>query len=95
MAEQQDTPAGGWTVAVQTDAVRTEFRRPSQARITVRAGKSEVVVEANADGLRALAGHLVTLAGDGVPDGAHLHLEAGVGLTGGSAGLVLERDDEA
>jgi hypothetical protein len=33
-------------------------------------------------------------AGDGVPDGAHLHLEDGNGLEEGSVGLVLERSDE-
>ncbi|MFD4598020.1 hypothetical protein ACFWPQ_08265 [Streptomyces sp. NPDC058464] len=41
------------------------------------------------------AGHLLTLAQDGTPDGAHHHLAENNGLEQGSAGLVLEsRDDE-
>ncbi|MET8538035.1 hypothetical protein ABZV67_41565 [Streptomyces sp. NPDC005065] len=51
-------------------------------------------VEANAAGLRTLAGHLLTLAQDGVPDGSHLHLEDSNGLEDGSVGLVLERSDD-
>ncbi|MFE7393101.1 hypothetical protein [Streptomyces sp. NPDC057582] len=41
-----------------------------------------------------LAGHLLTLAQDGTPDGAHLHLEENNGLEQGSVGLVLERCDD-
>ncbi|WP_449334169.1 Imm32 family immunity protein [Streptomyces lateritius] len=54
----------------------------------------EVVIEANAAGLRTLAGHLLVLAGDGVSDGSHLHLEDSNGLEDGSVGLVLERSDD-
>ncbi|MEU3821691.1 hypothetical protein AB0E74_19040 [Streptomyces sp. NPDC030392] len=54
----------------------------------------EVVIEANAAGLRTLAGHLLVLAGEGVTDGAHLHLDDGNGLEEGSVGLVLERRGE-
>lgn len=54
-----------------------------------------MVVEANAAGLKTLAGHLLTLAQDGTPDGTHLHLEEGNGLEAGSVGLVLERCDDA
>ncbi|MER5361977.1 zinc ribbon domain-containing protein, partial [Streptomyces sp. NPDC002785] len=42
----------------------------------------------------ACGGHLLVLAGEGVPDGAHLHLEDSNGLEDGSVGLVLERSDE-
>ncbi|WP_329016809.1 MULTISPECIES: Imm32 family immunity protein [unclassified Streptomyces] len=52
------------------------------------------MIEANAAGLRTLAGHLLTLAQAGTPDGAHLHLEEHNGLEEGSASLVLERCDE-
>ncbi|WP_339133089.1 hypothetical protein WJM95_29185 [Streptomyces sp. f51] len=52
------------------------------------------MIEANAAGLRTLAGHLLTLAQDGTPDGTHLHLEEHNGLEEGSASLVLERCDE-
>ncbi|WP_433917225.1 Imm32 family immunity protein [Streptomyces sp. NBC_01744] len=41
-----------------------------------------------------MAGHLLTLAQDGVPDGSHPHLEDSNGLEGGSVGLVLERSDD-
>ncbi|MGW3779149.1 Imm32 family immunity protein [Streptomyces sp. NPDC005056] len=53
----------------------------------------EVVIEANAAGLRTLAGHLLTLSQDDVPDGSHLHLEDSNGLADGSVSLVLERSD--
>jgi hypothetical protein len=45
-------------------------------------------------GLKTLAGHLLTLAQDSTPDGAHLHLEENNGLEEGSVGLVLERCDD-
>ncbi|WP_437082253.1 Imm32 family immunity protein [Streptomyces sp. enrichment culture] len=70
------------------------FSWDAAARIEVRDLGGEVVIEANAAGLRTLAGHLLVLAGDGVHDGAHLHLEDGNGLEGGSVGLVLERGCE-
>ncbi|MFJ6482166.1 MULTISPECIES: Imm32 family immunity protein [unclassified Streptomyces] len=70
---------------MRDDSVRAD------ARIEVRSLGGEVVIEANAAGLRTLAGHLLVLAGDDVPDGSHLHLEGGNGLPEGSAGLVLER----
>ncbi|MGM9383042.1 Imm32 family immunity protein [Streptomyces antibioticus] len=38
-------------------------------------------------------GHLLPLAQDGTPDGAHLHVEDSNGLERGSASLVLERCD--
>ncbi|MET9346799.1 Imm32 family immunity protein [Streptomyces termitum] len=77
-----------------TDGAGLVFVWDEDARIEVRGLGSEVVIEANAAGLRTLAGHLLVLAGDGVPDGAHLHLEDGNGLEEGSVGLVLERSDE-
>lgn len=70
------------------------FSWDADARIEVRNLGAEVVIEANAAGLRTLARHLLVLAGEGVPDGAHLHLEDGNGLEDGSVGLVLERIDE-
>ncbi|WP_370412473.1 hypothetical protein [Streptomyces fradiae] len=70
------------------------FSWDADARIEVRNLGTEIVIEANAAGLRTLAGHLLVLAGEGVPDGAHLHLEDSNGLEGGSVGLVLERSDE-
>ncbi|MFF1683818.1 MULTISPECIES: hypothetical protein [unclassified Streptomyces] len=83
-------------VTTVTDGVAQVFTWEEGARIEVRNFGSTVVVEANAEGLRTLAGHLLNLAKDGIPEGSHLHLEDGNGLTEGSAELVLERcDDEA
>lgn len=78
-------------VSMAMDGVRRVFTWADDARVEVRDLGGEIVIEANAAGLRALAGHLTTLAEDGTPDGAHLHLEAGHGLLEGSAALVLER----
>ncbi|MEU0787167.1 hypothetical protein ABZ341_37125 [Streptomyces sp. NPDC006173] len=77
-----------------TDGVTRVFTWQEDARIDVRNVGREIVIEANAAGLRTLAGHLLTLAQDGTPDGAHLHLEEYSGLGEGSAGLVLERCDD-
>jgi hypothetical protein len=53
----------------------------------------EILIEANAAGVKTLAGHLLTLAPDCTPDGAHLHLEESNGLEEGSLGLALGRCD--
>ncbi|MBT2443326.1 hypothetical protein J7E93_25170 [Streptomyces sp. ISL-36] len=76
------------------DGASLVFEWDEDARIEVRALGREVVIEANAAGLGTLAGQLLALAGDGVPDGAHLHLENGNGVEEGSVDLVLERSDE-
>ncbi|MFF5935999.1 hypothetical protein [Streptomyces sp. NPDC012508] len=76
------------------DSSALVFTWDADARIEVRNLGGEVVIEANAAGLRTLAGHLLVLAGDGVSDRAHLHLEDSNGLEDGSVGLVLERSDE-
>ncbi|MFB7332395.1 hypothetical protein FNH09_11785 [Streptomyces adustus] len=77
-----------------TDGTTRVFTWEEGARIEVRNLGSEIVIEANAAGLKTLAGHLFTLAQDDVPDGAHLHLEENNGLEDGSVGLVLERCDD-
>ncbi|MFF4432833.1 hypothetical protein ACFYZ4_27190 [Streptomyces sp. NPDC001513] len=61
--------------------------------IKVQSSAGEAHIKANAEGLRVLAERLLELAGPGVRDGRHLHLDAGVDLEDGSSGLVLERDD--
>ncbi|MGW1888355.1 Imm32 family immunity protein [Streptomyces sp. NPDC001970] len=76
-----------------TDGVTSVLTWEDGARIEVRNLGGEIVIEANAAGLKTLAGHLLTLAQDGTPDGAHLHLEDNNGLEDGSASLVLERCD--
>ncbi|WP_223839772.1 Imm32 family immunity protein [Nocardiopsis deserti] len=81
-------------VNVVADGVTRSFVWEEDARIEVRNLGSEIVIEANAAGLRTLAGHLLTLAEDGTSDGTHLHLEEYNGLEKGSAHLILERCDE-
>ncbi|MET9692043.1 hypothetical protein ABZY81_26760 [Streptomyces sp. NPDC006514] len=88
------TPVESTHVTAVTDGVAHVFTWEADARIEVRSLGREVVIEANAAGLRTLAAHLLVLAGDGVPDGSHLHLEDGNGLEEGSVGLVLERCDD-
>lgn len=86
-------PVESTHVTVAVDGAALRFSWDDDARIEVRNLGGEVVIEANAAGLRTLAGHLLVLAGEGVPDGAHLHLEDSNGLEDGSVGLVLERSD--
>ena len=82
------------TESTHVEGAGLVFTWDADARIEVRDLGGEVVIEANAAGLKTLARHLLVLAGDGVPDGAHLHLKDGNGLEEGSVGLVLERSDE-
>ncbi|MFE6098900.1 hypothetical protein ACFVQ4_02945 [Streptomyces laurentii] len=88
------TPIENTHVTAAVEGTGLRFSWDADARIEVRNLGTEVVIEANAAGLRTLAGHLLMLAGEGVPDGAHLHLEDSNGLEDGSIGLVLERSDE-
>ncbi|WP_437110424.1 Imm32 family immunity protein [Streptomyces sp. enrichment culture] len=81
-------------VVAAVEGAGLRFSWDADARIDVRNLGGEVVIEANAAGLRTLAGHLLVLAGEGVTDGAHLHLDDGNGLEEGSVGLVLERRGE-
>ncbi|MEU3301140.1 hypothetical protein ABZ729_15125 [Streptomyces sp. NPDC006678] len=93
-SESSYAPIESTHLTVATDGAALVFAWDADARIEVRNLGGEVVIEANAAGLRTLAGHLLVLAGDEVPDGAHLHLEDSNGLEDGSVGLVLERSDE-
>ena len=52
-----------------------------------------VAIRGNQAALRSLARHLLVLAQEGVPDGAHVHLDGGNELEDGSVDLVLERND--
>lgn len=92
--ERGSAPTASTQVTTTTDGVAQIFTWDEDARIEVRDLGSEVVIEANAAGLRTLAGHLLTLAQDGVPDGSDLHMEDSNGLEDGSVGLVLERSDD-
>ncbi|MFF3087962.1 hypothetical protein ACFVRB_23370 [Streptomyces nojiriensis] len=92
--ESSSAPVESTQVTAVTDGVAQVFTWEADARIEVRSLGRKVAIEANAAGLRTLAGHLLVLAGDGVHDGSHLHLEDGNGLEEGSVGLVLERCDD-
>ncbi|MFJ7292811.1 Imm32 family immunity protein [Streptomyces collinus] len=94
-SEPGRAPSATTHVRTAADGVTRVFAWEEGARIEVRNLGGEIVVEANAAGLKTLAGHLLTLAQDGTPDGTHLHLEEGNGLEAGSVGLVLERCDDA
>ncbi|MCZ2526714.1 Imm32 family immunity protein [Streptomyces sp. HB2AG] len=93
-SEPHSTPPATTRVSTVTDGVTRVFTWDDDARIEVRNLGGEVLIEANAAGLRTLAGHLLTLAQDGTPDGTHLHLDEHSGLEDGSTGLVLERCDQ-
>jgi hypothetical protein len=92
--EPNPAPSASTHLTAFTDGVARVFTWDDNARIEVRDLGGEIVIEANADGLRTLARHLLTLAEDGTPDGTHLHLEAGMELAEGSPSLVLERCDD-
>ncbi|MFB7528586.1 hypothetical protein ACFC0C_10105 [Streptomyces sp. NPDC056178] len=94
VSERSSAPFVSTQVTTTTDGVAQVFTWDEDARIEVRNLGGEVVIEANAAGLRTLADHLLTLARDSVPDGSHLHLEDSNGLADGSVGLVLERSDD-
>lgn len=91
--EPSSVPSTTTHVNAVIDGTARVFTWEEGARIEVRNLGGEIVIEANAAGLKTLAGHLLTLAQDGTPDGAHLHLEENNGLEEGSLGLVLERCD--
>jgi hypothetical protein len=82
-------------VSAATDGITGAFTSDEGARIEVRNLGGEIVLAANAAGFKTLAGHLLTLAQDATPDGAHLHLEENNGLEQGSVGLDLESRDDA
>ena len=59
--------------------------------ISVRSSAGEVIIGANAAGLRSLARHLLVLAQDATPSGHHLHFDESNSLEDGSLALVLEK----
>ncbi|MER5915441.1 hypothetical protein ABT124_34650 [Streptomyces sp. NPDC001982] len=93
-SEPGTTPSMTTHVSTVTEGITRVFTWEEGARIEVRNLGGEIVVEANAAGLKTLARHLLTLAQDGTPDGTHLHLEENNGLEEGSVSLVLERCDD-
>jgi hypothetical protein len=62
-----------------------------QVSTRLESGPDELVIRANREGLRALAGALLTLTDPNVPSETHLHLTEHNGfLAAGSVGLILE-----
>jgi hypothetical protein len=53
----------------------------------------EVLVSGNAEGLRSLAQHLLTLADEQVPAGVHAHMEPGLELEEDLVVLVVQKLD--
>ncbi len=68
-----------------------EFYWEDGFEIAVRIEDGQVVVSANREGLRSLAGQLTTLAES--DPGAHIHLDQYNSLEDGSVELVIERID--
>ena len=60
-------------------------------RIAAAVSYDTVVLSADRAGLITLAKHLLALAQDAVPAGAHLHYDAGEQLDDDSKPLVIER----
>jgi hypothetical protein len=59
--------------------------------LEVAVNDGEVLIRADVAGLQSLAAHLLTLADEGVPVGAHVHLEPGAELEDRSMSLIVER----
>ncbi|MBS1625264.1 MAG: hypothetical protein JST83_14655 [Bacteroidetes bacterium] len=68
-----------------------QLKWDAEFEIDVRRNPKEIVIIANQDGLRSLARHLLTLAQDNVPSGAHIHLDEANSLESGSIAIVLEK----
>jgi hypothetical protein len=60
-------------------------------RLCVVSGGQEVLITADAAGLRSLALHLLTLPQEHVPAGVHAHMEPGLELEDDSVPLVVEK----
>ena len=81
-----------YTIEVKDYDHRIRLTWEPDATISVTHNEyGETVVKANRDGLISLANHLLTLAQDSVPSGAHIHLDQYNSLEVGSAELILER----
>jgi hypothetical protein len=60
-------------------------------KLSTRLDDDATVIAGNAEGLASLANHLLRLAADHAPPGAHLHLDEFNGLEPGSVEIILER----
>ena len=59
--------------------------------LSTSATPGEITLSGNAEGLRSLAQHLLTLAGDDVPSGTHAHFEPGLELESDSTALIIDK----
>jgi hypothetical protein len=76
------------------DATRGVVIQPEGGDVLVRYGESGVEILADPAGLRDLARWCLALAGEQVPDGAHVHLDPGTSpLTMSAAPLLISRED--
>lgn len=60
-------------------------------KIECTTSPGEVLIRANADGLKSLANHCLTLAQEAAPKHVHIHLDAFNALEDGSATLIIEK----
>lgn len=68
-----------------------QFNWENNFAIEVKIEGNEVIILANNEGLLSLAKHLLTLAQDEVPIGAHIHLDEYNSLEDGSIDLIIEK----
>ncbi len=68
-----------------------EFEWKPGSKLSTRADDDATVIAGNAEGLASLADHLLKLAAEDAPSGAHLHLDDLNGLEFGSVEIILER----
>jgi hypothetical protein len=61
-------------------------------KISVRCTGDEVVITANADGLRSLANHLIMLSHPDFKSGYHFHLDKWNSLEDGSIDLIIGKE---
>jgi hypothetical protein len=68
-----------------------EFEWKPGSKLSSRVDGDATVIAGNAEGLASLAEHLIRLAAEEAPSGAHLHLDDLTGLEPGSVEITLER----
>lgn len=77
---------------IQYDANKgIQFNWEENFVIEVKKEDSEIIISANNEGLISLARHLLTLAQNEVPVGAHIHLDEYNSLEEGSVDLIFEK----
>jgi hypothetical protein len=59
--------------------------------ITLRQENDTVILQANENGLKSLAKHLIALSNPGVPNNIHIHFDDSNSLESGSPELIIEK----